>query len=96
MQTDKGTEVDANLVIVCNGIKINSAAYRTFGKWEAGAEGPSAGYFLSPALGKVLQDCLRNRATTPTLSFNSLHLVSSGMVTSHFKFGSTPASFPLS
>lgn len=36
VQTDKGTEVDANLVIVCNGIKINSAAYRsTFGKWEA-------------------------------------------------------------
>uniref|UniRef100_A0A3Q1LSN9 Ferroptosis suppressor protein 1 n=2 Tax=Bos TaxID=9903 RepID=A0A3Q1LSN9_BOVIN len=29
VQTDKGTEVDANLVIVCNGIKINSAAYRS-------------------------------------------------------------------
>ena len=36
VQTDKGMEVDANLVIVCNGIKINSAAYRSaFGKWEA-------------------------------------------------------------
>ncbi|XP_017897997.1 PREDICTED: apoptosis-inducing factor 2 isoform X2 [Capra hircus] len=29
VQTDKGMEVDANLVIVCNGIKINSAAYRS-------------------------------------------------------------------
>lgn len=27
VQTDKGTEVAANLVIVCNGIKINSSAY---------------------------------------------------------------------
>ncbi|KAB1271222.1 Apoptosis-inducing factor 2, partial [Camelus dromedarius] len=29
VQTDKGTEVAANLVIVCNGIKINSSAYRS-------------------------------------------------------------------
>ncbi|XP_074230229.1 ferroptosis suppressor protein 1 isoform X2 [Camelus bactrianus] len=29
VQTDKGTEVAANLVIVCNGIKINSLAYRS-------------------------------------------------------------------
>nr|XP_019568012.1 PREDICTED: apoptosis-inducing factor 2 isoform X2 [Rhinolophus sinicus]XP_019568013.1 PREDICTED: apoptosis-inducing factor 2 isoform X2 [Rhinolophus sinicus]XP_019568015.1 PREDICTED: apoptosis-inducing factor 2 isoform X2 [Rhinolophus sinicus] len=28
VQTDKGTEVATNLVIVCNGIKINSFAYR--------------------------------------------------------------------
>lgn len=41
VQTDKGTEVDANLVIVCNGIKINSAAYRSaFGKWEAERRAP--------------------------------------------------------
>ncbi|OWK07601.1 AIFM2 [Cervus elaphus hippelaphus] len=37
VQTDKGTEVAANLVIVCNGIKINSAAYRSaFGDRLAG------------------------------------------------------------
>lgn len=36
VQTDKGTEVATNLVIVCNGIKINSFAYRSaFGKQEA-------------------------------------------------------------
>ncbi|XP_070420993.1 ferroptosis suppressor protein 1 isoform X8 [Equus przewalskii] len=29
VQTDKGTEVTTNLVIVCNGIKINSFAYRS-------------------------------------------------------------------
>ncbi|KAF5927925.1 hypothetical protein HPG69_009291 [Diceros bicornis minor] len=29
VQTDKGTEVATNLVIVCNGIKINSSAYRS-------------------------------------------------------------------
>ncbi|XP_070082672.1 ferroptosis suppressor protein 1 isoform X10 [Equus caballus] len=29
VQTDKGTEVATNLVIVCNGIKINSFAYRS-------------------------------------------------------------------
>lgn len=29
VQTDKGTEVAANLVIVCNGIKINSCAYHS-------------------------------------------------------------------
>lgn len=35
VQTDKGTEVAANLVIVCNGIKINSCAYHSaFGKQE--------------------------------------------------------------
>lgn len=27
VETDKGTEVATNLVIVCNGIKINSSAY---------------------------------------------------------------------
>lgn len=33
VQTDKGTEVATNLVIVCNGIKINSFAYHSaFGK----------------------------------------------------------------
>lgn len=32
--TDKGTEVACNLVIVCNGIKINSQAYRSaLGNW---------------------------------------------------------------
>lgn len=36
VQTDKGTEVTTNLVIVCNGIKINSFAYhRAFGKQVA-------------------------------------------------------------
>lgn len=36
VQTDKGTEVATNLVIVCNGIKINSFAYhRAFGKQVA-------------------------------------------------------------
>lgn len=36
VQTDKGTEVATNMVIVCNGIKINSFAYhRVFGKREA-------------------------------------------------------------
>lgn len=36
VQTDKGTEVATNLVIVCNGIKINSFAYhRAFGKQAA-------------------------------------------------------------
>lgn len=35
VQTDKGTEVATNLVIVCNGIKVNSSAYRSvFGKQE--------------------------------------------------------------
>lgn len=29
VETDKGTEVATNLVIVCNGIKINSSAYRS-------------------------------------------------------------------
>ncbi|XP_013845884.2 apoptosis-inducing factor 2 isoform X3 [Sus scrofa] len=29
VQTDKGTEVAANLVIVCNGIRINTLAYRS-------------------------------------------------------------------
>ncbi|KAG8507373.1 Apoptosis-inducing factor 2 [Galemys pyrenaicus] len=29
VQTDKGTEVAANLVIVCSGIKVNSTAYRS-------------------------------------------------------------------
>ncbi|XP_069316841.1 ferroptosis suppressor protein 1 isoform X1 [Eulemur rufifrons] len=29
VQTDKGTEVATNLVILCNGIKINSSAYRS-------------------------------------------------------------------
>ncbi|XP_004470610.1 ferroptosis suppressor protein 1 [Dasypus novemcinctus] len=29
VQTDKGTEVAANLVILCSGIKINSSAYRS-------------------------------------------------------------------
>ncbi|XP_037660774.1 ferroptosis suppressor protein 1 isoform X2 [Choloepus didactylus] len=29
VQTDKGTEVAANLVILCNGIKINSSAYHS-------------------------------------------------------------------
>nr|XP_036854871.1 ferroptosis suppressor protein 1 isoform X4 [Manis javanica] len=29
VQTDKGTEVATNLVIVCNGIKVNSSAYRS-------------------------------------------------------------------
>lgn len=33
VHTDKGTEVATNLVIVCNGIRINSSAYRSaFGK----------------------------------------------------------------
>lgn len=33
VQTDKGKEVATNLVIVCNGVKINSCAYRSaFGK----------------------------------------------------------------
>lgn len=33
VRTDKGTEVATNLVIVCNGIKINSSAYHSaFGK----------------------------------------------------------------
>lgn len=33
VHTDKGTEVATNLVIVCNGIRVNSAAYRSaFGK----------------------------------------------------------------
>ena len=37
VRTDKGTEVAANLVIACSGIKVNSVAYRSaFGKWEAG------------------------------------------------------------
>jgi hypothetical protein len=36
VQTDKGTEVATNLVILCNGIKINSSAYHTaFGKQMA-------------------------------------------------------------
>ena len=36
VQTDKGTELVTNLVIVCNGIKVNSSAYcRAFGKQEA-------------------------------------------------------------
>ncbi|KAF6107393.1 apoptosis inducing factor mitochondria associated 2 [Phyllostomus discolor] len=29
VQTDKGTELTANLVIVCNGIKVNSSAYHS-------------------------------------------------------------------
>ena len=29
VETDKGTEVATNMVIVCNGIKINSSAYRS-------------------------------------------------------------------
>lgn len=29
VETDKGTEVATNLVIVCNGIKINNSAYRS-------------------------------------------------------------------
>ncbi|XP_021060172.1 apoptosis-inducing factor 2 isoform X2 [Mus pahari] len=29
VETDKGTEVATNLVIVCNGVKINSSAYRS-------------------------------------------------------------------
>lgn len=34
VHTDKGTEVATNLVIVCNGIKVNSSAYHSaFGKW---------------------------------------------------------------
>lgn len=36
VQTDKGTEVATNLVIVCNGIKINSSAYSSaFGEWAS-------------------------------------------------------------
>lgn len=35
VHTDKGTEVATNLVIVCNGIRINSSAYHSaFGKQE--------------------------------------------------------------
>lgn len=29
VETDKGTEVATNMVIVCNGIKINSSAYHS-------------------------------------------------------------------
>lgn len=36
VRTDKGTEMATNLVIICNGIRINSFAYHsTFGKQEA-------------------------------------------------------------
>lgn len=39
VQTDKGTEVATNLVIMCNGIKINSSAYHSaFGEWVAQEE----------------------------------------------------------
>lgn len=35
VHTDKGTEVATNLVIVCNGIRVNSSAYHSaFGKQE--------------------------------------------------------------
>lgn len=35
VETDRGTEVATNMVIVCNGIKINSSAYRSaFGEWS--------------------------------------------------------------
>lgn len=38
VQTDKGTEVATNLVILCNGIKINSSAYHSaFGECVAQA-----------------------------------------------------------
>lgn len=41
VQTDKGTEVATNLVILCNGIKINSSAYQSaFGEWVAQEELP--------------------------------------------------------
>lgn len=53
VQTDKGTEVATNLVIVCNGIKINSFAYRrAFGKQEAE---PS----LTPQLASSVSSCPR-------------------------------------
>lgn len=47
VHTDKGTEVATNLVIVCNGIKINSSAYYSaFGKQEPGPT-PQAASSLS-------------------------------------------------
>ncbi|XP_052019827.1 ferroptosis suppressor protein 1 isoform X2 [Apodemus sylvaticus] len=42
VETDKGTEVATNLVIVCNGIKINSSAYRSaFGEPSPAVPSPT-------------------------------------------------------
>lgn len=80
VQTDKGTEVAANLVIVCNGIKINSAAYRsTFGKWEAQWWAPpqAASSLSSPREGPAGL-CPRNRHSAPhPHPISTAHLVSS-------------------
>lgn len=80
VQTDKGTEVDANLVIVCNGIKINSAAYRSaFGKWEAERRAPPqvASSLSSPGEGPAGL-CPRNRLSAPhPNAISTAHLVSS-------------------
>lgn len=35
VRTEKGTEVVADMVVLCTGIKINSSAYAAaFGKWK--------------------------------------------------------------
>lgn len=45
VQTDKGTEVATNLVILCNGIKINSSAYHSaLGKQVAWPTSPGREY----------------------------------------------------
>ena len=80
VQTDKGTEVAANLVIVCNGIKINSAAYRsTFGKWEAQWWAPpqAASSLSNPREGPAGL-CPRNRhSALHPHPISTAHLVSS-------------------